>query len=915
MLEKIGLPPKPSLRGNNWVVDASHCQGCTSQFTFINRKHHCRRCGGLFCNSCTNQRMPLRGQGDSPVRICDPCKKLEEAARFEMRHGNKRKGSSRLAPKNEDEVLKSILSGDILSHDQQQSFVASSSSHSHELPTKDVLMNETGFITTPEELRQQAMDEKKKYRTLKAEGKSEEALRAFKRGKDLERQAVTLEGEIRKNRKKVSLSSGNIPDESSRSVSKKKDDLASELKEMGWSDMDLYESDKKSATMSLEGELSVLLREVSQKPNAGKKNQIYDNSQVISHKKRALEFKREGKLGEAKEELKKAKLLEKKIEEQEFLIDFEESDDDEISSLIRSLDSADTQEEVVVDSTFDIDDILSVADNLIGDLKVTEDDMDDPEMKAALKSLGWTEEENPATVDNIETKQTEVQSLKREALKQKREGNTSDAMELLKKAKMIENELNSFAMLGETSLKPKGSGPKTKMMIQKELLSLKRNALAMRREGRLDEADEELKKCKVLENQLEELDNNNNSNNAQTRNNDFVVENDDDGGGGGGDEVTDLDLQDPNYLSALKALGWEEDEEENSGSVIPSTSQVKNNSGKSKRSKGEVQKELLSLKRKALSLRRQGESEQAEELLETAKNLEAELVEIESSFLNRVEIPESCTQKEATIIDAHPNVPLDSRSDINNDSQRNKKDIPENKPNEMANAEKTSSSLQQEILAHKKKAVAFKREGRLTEAKEELRQAKALEKHLEEETPNFSVPEASSSSDPTPGGSKPLSGRDRYKLQQESLNHKRNALKLRREGRAEAADAEFKLAKAIESQLEESGPMSSGHGSEPIDSGVHVEDFLDPQLLSALAAIGISNAPEVPVAGKTIDDGEPQGDNNSGEDEKMELEEKVKAEKLKALNLKRSGKNAEALDALRRAKLFERKLISSNSQQ
>lgn len=38
MLEKIGLPAKPSIRGNNWVVDASHCQGCASQFTFINRK-------------------------------------------------------------------------------------------------------------------------------------------------------------------------------------------------------------------------------------------------------------------------------------------------------------------------------------------------------------------------------------------------------------------------------------------------------------------------------------------------------------------------------------------------------------------------------------------------------------------------------------------------------------------------------------------------------------------------------------------------------------------------------------------------------------------------------------------------------------------------------------------------------------
>lgn len=41
--------------------------------------------------------MVLRGQGDSPVRICEPCKKLEEAARFEMRYGHKgRAGKGRL---------------------------------------------------------------------------------------------------------------------------------------------------------------------------------------------------------------------------------------------------------------------------------------------------------------------------------------------------------------------------------------------------------------------------------------------------------------------------------------------------------------------------------------------------------------------------------------------------------------------------------------------------------------------------------------------------------------------------------------------------------------------------------------------------------------------------------------------------
>jgi hypothetical protein len=38
MLEKIGLPPKPSMRGASWVVDATHCQGCSVQFSLFTRK-------------------------------------------------------------------------------------------------------------------------------------------------------------------------------------------------------------------------------------------------------------------------------------------------------------------------------------------------------------------------------------------------------------------------------------------------------------------------------------------------------------------------------------------------------------------------------------------------------------------------------------------------------------------------------------------------------------------------------------------------------------------------------------------------------------------------------------------------------------------------------------------------------------
>ncbi|KAJ6367591.1 hypothetical protein OIU78_000204 [Salix suchowensis] len=49
-------------------------------------------------------------------------------------------------------------------------------------------------------------------------------------------------------------------------------------------------------------------------------------------------------------------------------------------------------------------------------------------------------------------------------------------------------------------------------------------------------------------------------------------------------------------------------------------------------------------------------------------------------------------------------------------------------------SQNSKNALQQEVLACKRKAVALKREGKLAEAREELRQAKQLEKSLEAET-------------------------------------------------------------------------------------------------------------------------------------------------------------------------------------
>lgn len=32
------------------------CSSCKSEFNPFNRRHHCRLCGKIFCNDCSNQR-------------------------------------------------------------------------------------------------------------------------------------------------------------------------------------------------------------------------------------------------------------------------------------------------------------------------------------------------------------------------------------------------------------------------------------------------------------------------------------------------------------------------------------------------------------------------------------------------------------------------------------------------------------------------------------------------------------------------------------------------------------------------------------------------------------------------------------------------------------------------------------------
>ncbi|KAI0526781.1 hypothetical protein KFK09_002372 [Dendrobium nobile] len=244
------------------------------------------------------------------------------------------------------------------------------------------------------------------------------------------------------------------------------------LKQLGWSDAELHDAGKKPVKLSLEGELSNLLGDTIQKSEIGRK------------KRKALLLKQEGKLAEAKEELKQAKILEKQLEEQEFLVEASDSED-ELYTLIQNMGN-EIQDDLIASDDLPIDD----------NLEVTEDDMNDPEIGDALRLFGWSEQDDQheqrdaseSVPFDQEGLQAKILNLK-EALSQKWAGNAPEAMALLKKAKLLELDLGTFQSDANMP-EPKFSQ------------GMRDNQINAPKRGRRG-----TKKGKVLEQQLEELEN------------------------------------------------------------------------------------------------------------------------------------------------------------------------------------------------------------------------------------------------------------------------------------------------------------------------------------------------------------------------------------------------------------------------
>ncbi|KAG5857870.1 hypothetical protein ANANG_G00023980 [Anguilla anguilla] len=70
------IPPEKPPHRKDWIPDHQQpvCMVCLRErFTMFNRRHHCRRCGRLVCNACSEHRMAVEGCAEEAARVCDQC--------------------------------------------------------------------------------------------------------------------------------------------------------------------------------------------------------------------------------------------------------------------------------------------------------------------------------------------------------------------------------------------------------------------------------------------------------------------------------------------------------------------------------------------------------------------------------------------------------------------------------------------------------------------------------------------------------------------------------------------------------------------------------------------------------------------------------------------------------------------------
>lgn len=98
----------------DWV-DSDACMICSKKFSLFSRRHHCRSCGGVFCQDHSSNNIVLPDLGIyEPVRVCDDCfedyetKKHSSNSKKKQHHGSRRKKTKSQAYDEDEQFKKAI---------------------------------------------------------------------------------------------------------------------------------------------------------------------------------------------------------------------------------------------------------------------------------------------------------------------------------------------------------------------------------------------------------------------------------------------------------------------------------------------------------------------------------------------------------------------------------------------------------------------------------------------------------------------------------------------------------------------------------------------------------------------------------------------------------------------------------------
>ncbi|KAI3813634.1 hypothetical protein L1987_18363 [Smallanthus sonchifolius] len=98
----INLMKPTNEEKDHWVPDeaSTKCTACSTYFGAFVRRHHCRNCGDIFCDKCTQGRIALTAEENAQqVRVCDQC--MAEVTR-RLSHVNEVAGRSSGFNRHED---------------------------------------------------------------------------------------------------------------------------------------------------------------------------------------------------------------------------------------------------------------------------------------------------------------------------------------------------------------------------------------------------------------------------------------------------------------------------------------------------------------------------------------------------------------------------------------------------------------------------------------------------------------------------------------------------------------------------------------------------------------------------------------------------------------------------------------------